>query len=134
MRWTRAQRAEAEALDVTLFEQPLALARQPVPGPSGPELRFKNERERAQFHFSCSRQVAANCRRGARAGCAVKAARECRGPAWLRWLGINTGRPWQEQDACEAAAMERCLDAADAACDAHGAAFCTLVTERDAAR
>jgi hypothetical protein len=38
MRWTTAQRQEAEALDLTLYDRPLPPPRVPVNGPSGPQL------------------------------------------------------------------------------------------------
>lgn len=45
MRWTNAVRGEAEALDLTLYDKPVPLARQPVVGPGGPKLVGRTSQE-----------------------------------------------------------------------------------------
>jgi hypothetical protein len=195
MRWTRAERLEAEALELTLFDKPVAPARHPLQGPDGLRLvsglamgtraggtvraarasaraqqrrtqqrhrpadaprpppcprcrRSGTKRNASSFTWIAaarSPQIAAGgrgarvrrpgrdlvaawrgrcaCRRprasrphGARAlrdaalalrrgalttparpaalrrgGCALRAAQQCRGPPWLRWLGLWRG-------------------------------------------
>ncbi|GBF99843.1 hypothetical protein Rsub_12543 [Raphidocelis subcapitata] len=134
MRWSAAQRREAEALDIVLYDKPLEPPRGAVPGPDGgsPRLAFKGEKARAAFVRDCKRQVAGSCEQGARAACAVKAVRHCSGPVWLRWLGLGrAGKSWEEQEACEAAQAAACMAEAAPQCAGHAESFCELVAERD---
>lgn len=114
--------------DIVIWDPPLPPLRGPVLRDGELVLDFPCESDRKKFREACQGQVMINCQEGARASCAVQSTRSCRGPQWLRWLGLQPKKSYQEVEGCEERVMSQCMAGAEVACQAHSEKFCELIS------
>lgn len=87
-------------------------------------LVFLSEGDRQRKMGECREEVEANCRGGARGSCVLKAADSCRGTWWRSLLPLRHAPTHAEVEACEARALEACVNDAAVSCREHAATFC----------
>lgn len=102
-----------------VFDRPIPLLRGPIPAggsESGPYvLAFRSLDSWAAAFKRCESLIKEQCEEGARIGCAVSAAKNCK-PPWWRSLADRGSGDMREREKCEEREFDGCLAAAKDKC------------------